>query len=251
MDIGQEIAFFDNVVAEHEDSEVLDHRAYGRVTGLFRDLVRPRPGEICVDLACGTGAFTRRLRGFGLSITGIDISGASVARACERAEGESYLVGDIRATTIASRSVDIAVYSGVLHHCTTQQDRLDVLREGARMLRPGGRVFAYDPSAHSPAMILYRDPRSPFFSRAGKTPNEVLLDRNVLRDELRVAGFERISIRGTSGMTFGYLEGRIARLFRPLYNNVYERLLRYSPLEDRFGTFLVTVASRASRSPAI
>lgn len=244
MDVRKEIEFFDKVVAEHEDSEVLDDGAYRRVTGLFRDLVRPRAGEFCVDLACGTGAFTRRLRALGLRITGIDISGASVARARERAEGESYVVGDIRATALEGGSADIAVYSGVLHHCTTHEDRLDVLREAARILRPGGRLFAYDPSAHSPAMLLYRDPRSPFFSIAGKTPNEILLDRRVLREELTTAGFERIRIRGTSGMTFGHLEGRIARLLRPLYNNVYERLMRDSPLEDSFGTFLVTTASR-------
>ncbi len=244
MDVRKEVEFFDSFVAEHDDSEVLDDGAYRRVTGLFRDELRPISGEVCIDLACGTGAFTRWLRRFDLRITGIDISPASIERARQRSTGETYVVGDIRATGLPSASADIAVYSGVLHHCTTNADRLEVLTEGFRILRPGGRIFAYDPSAHSPAMRLYRDPRSPFYSSAGKTANEVLLDRHELRRELESVGFDRIRVRGTSGMTFGYMEGRIARRLLPLYNNLYERGMRLTPFEDSFGTFLVTTARR-------
>lgn len=245
MDINKEIEFFDQAVAEHGDSEVLSERAYTRVTGLFKQWIAPKPGEVCLDLACGTGAFTRRLRQFDLRTTGVDISPASIDRACSLAAGESYVVGNIAKTDFTDRSADIVVYSGVLHHCTTSSDRQAVLGEGLRLLRPGGRLFAYDPSAHSPSMILYRDKRSPFYSQAGKTDNEVLLNRRELETELRGCGFTNISIRGVSGMTFGYMEGRIARAVLPLYN-LYEEAMRYTPLEDRFGTFLVTVARRPS-----
>src|SRR2546425_1035351 len=81
-------------------------------------------------------------------------------------------------------------------------DRIQVIKEGFRILSPGGRLFSYDPSAHSPSMWLYRDPRSPFFSDEGKTQNEVLLRRDELAAELRAAGFDPVLIRGIAGITF-------------------------------------------------
>ncbi len=92
-------------------------------------------------------------------------------------------------------------------------------------------------------MWLYRDPRSPLYSSKGKTANEVLLTRQNLRDELGEAGFSLVSIRGTSGISFRYVEDRFARLLLPLYN-LYEEIIRFSPLENRLGTFLVSVATK-------
>lgn len=243
MDLDKEIAFFEEFVRTHGDSDVLGEGAYKRLRALFVDRVRPLPGESCLDLACGTGAFTRRLEGFGLDVVGIDVSARSVQRARTNAPSARYLIADIRRAPLPERSADIVVYSGVLHHCSTSEARLDVLREGHRLLRPGGRLFAYDPSAHSPSMWLYRDPRSPVRSRGAKTENEVLLRRDDLASELAAAGFAGVRIAGTSGMSFRYVDELLARAILPFYN-LYERLLRGSPLEDRLGTFLVTSALR-------
>jgi SAM-dependent methyltransferase len=243
MDVRKETVFFDDFTAEHGEYDVLGEGAYRRLLSWFHRLVQPKPGEACIDLGCGTGAFTRRLRAFDLALYGMDISPRSVARANDQAAGERYLVGDIRSTGLPAGDFDIVVYSGVLHHCDERSLRIDILREGYRLLKPGGRLFAYDPSAHSPSMFLYRDPRSPFYSKQGKTDNEVLLTRKELQDELRAAGFRNLSIRGSSGITFRYVHSRAARLLLPFYN-LYEHLVRLSPLEDRWGTFLVTFAAK-------
>jgi len=244
MDIEKEREFFDKFEAEHGDYDVLDERAYRRLLDLFKEMIEPRPGERCADLGCGTGAFTRRLHEFGLDLTGFDISPLQVGRANREAKGtERYEVGDIRATGAPAGSFDIIVYSGVLHHCDTRTSRIEVLTEGARLLRPGGRIYAYDPSVQSPSMFLYRDPRSPIHSTKGKTANEVLLHRRELEAELRESGFDRVAIRGVSGITFRYVDSPVARLFLGAYN-AYEHLLRLSPFENRLGTFLVTTAKR-------
>ncbi len=238
----REVEFFDRFAAEHGDYDVLSDGAYRRLIDLFARDVRPRAGERLIDLGCGTGAFTKRLTGFGLDLTGMDISPASVARASQDGGGGvRFVVGDIMQTELPEASHDIILYSGVLHHFDSSAARRKVLAEGFRILRPGGRMFAYDPNLHSPSMWLYRDPRSPLFSTKGKTENEVLLSRAELTSEIASAGFSSISVRGTSGITFRYVDSPVARLVLPAYN-VYETLVRHSPWEDRIGTFLVSTA---------
>lgn len=240
----REVEFFDRFVTEHGDYDVLGDGAYARLLAAFVQAVQPRPGERCIDLGCGTGAFTRRLRSLGLQLAGMDISPVSVEHARAIAPEIEYLVGDITDTKLPDASRDIILYSGVLHHFSTPEARMQVLREGHRLLAPGGRLFAYDPSAQSPSMWLYRDPRSPLFSQKGKTENEVLLHRTMLANELTEAGFAAPEIRGIAGISFAFVESRFAKVILPLYN-AYEQILRYSPFEDRLGTFLVTVARKS------
>lgn len=179
MDISREVAFFDSFELRHGDYDVLGECAYRRLLGLFAELVLPQPGERCIDLGCGSGAFTRRLAEFQLDLTGLDISPRCIEAVRRASPHERYLVGDIRTTSFEAGAADIIVYSGVLHHCDQEAAHVEILKEGYRILRPGGRLFAFDPSAHSPSMWLYRDPRSPLYSSKGKTANEVLLTHRI------------------------------------------------------------------------
>ena len=239
-----EVDFFDKMVDEHGDYDVLSEGAYARILDLFRRWVAPQRGERCLDMGCGTGAFTRRLRPFQLALEGIDISPKSVELANRTATAERYVCGDITATNLPAGGYDIVIYSGVLHHFGTREARAKVLAEAYRLLGPGGRLFAYDPNAHSPSMWLYRDPRSPLFSSEGKTENEVLLKKSELVEDLRRAGFGKVEVRGVSGITYRWVAGRIARMVLSVYN-VYEHAMRFSPFENRLGTFLVTVATKS------
>jgi SAM-dependent methyltransferase len=246
MDVRQEVEFFDRFEAEHGDYDVLSEGGYRRFLTVFSELVAPKAGETGIDLGCGSGAFTRRLaKATGLSMTGMDISPRLVERAKHVSGGERYLVGDITETGLPPASYDIIVYSGVLHHCDERDLRVRMLKEGRRLLKPGGRMFAFDPSWHSPSMWLYRDPASPIHSKLGKTENEVLFKRDELAAEIAEAGFEDVRIRGVAGTTFRYVESFLARMILPLYN-LYEILLRFSPLENRWGTFLISFARKGS-----
>jgi SAM-dependent methyltransferase len=242
MGLNREVEFFDDF-ADQADYDVLGDRGYERLLAVFNDATRPQRGERCVDLGCGTGAFTRRLRTFGLDLLGIDISPRSIERARSTQDGIRYEVGDITSTELADGSFDLATLSGVLHHITARADRIRAMREALRILRPGGRLYAFDPNAHSPSMFLYRDPRSPLYSSEGKTENEVLLKKADLIGELRESGFTDVLVRGISGTTFKYVKGRVARVLLPAYS-VYEELVRRSPWEGRFGTFLVSTATK-------
>ena len=194
------------------------------------------------------GAFTRRLNVFGLLLIGVDISSKCIALAAQSAAAETYKTGDLMNLEFENESTDIIVYSGVLHHITQRADRLRALREGLRILRPGGRLFAYDPNKASPSMWLYRSPQSPLYSQAGKTENEVLLSRQDLVEELESAGFADVDVQGLSGTTFRFVESKGARAILPLYN-CYEILMMLSPFQRRLGTFLISCASKPAAPP--
>jgi SAM-dependent methyltransferase len=240
----QEASFFDRHVATYGAYEVLGDAGYERLMRAFERCVGPKPGQRCIDMGCGTGAVTRRLRRFGLELEGMDLSPAAIEIARRSAQSERYSCGDVMASGLPDACCDIIVYSGVLHHFPTAADRAKVLDEGFRLLVPGGKLFAFDPNRHSIAMWLYRDPRSPFSSRAGLTDNEVLLSRAELRNELSRAGFSQVDVRGIGGITFTHAEGATARALLPLYN-LSAQLVRYSPLQNMLGTMLVSFAVKA------
>jgi ubiquinone/menaquinone biosynthesis C-methylase UbiE len=243
MDKQIESDFFDAFESKYGDYDVLGELAYTRLLDRFLRQVRPMNGESCFDLGCGTGAFTRRLRKFKLNLTGVDISSKCVSLANEKADGEKYLAGDLMNLDFPDETADIIIYSGVLHHITEPMERLRALREGLRILKPQGRLFAYDPNAASPSMWLYRSPQSPLYSQAGKTDNEVLLSRRELMEEFESAGYNNIDVRGLSGTTFRFVESKFARAILPVYN-MYEILMMLSPFQRRLGTFLISVATK-------
>lgn len=239
--------FFDAFESKYGDYDVLGEMAYRRLLNRFEKQIQPKAEERCVDLGCGTGAFTRRLNVFHLQLTGVDISSKCISLAKQKASGETYNVGDLMNLNFENASTDIIIYSGVLHHIPQRTERLRALQEGLRILKPDGRLFVYDPNKASPSMWLYRSPQSPFYSQAGKTENEVLLSRQDLLVELKCAGFTNIDVQGLSGTTFRFVESKAARAILPLYN-MYEILMMLSPFQRRLGTFLVSSASKPTLS---
>ena len=249
MNIDRERAFFDAFEANHGDYDVLAEESYRRILTVFGREARTASATTCVDLGCGTGAFTRRLSALGLNLTGVDISPRSIDRAIALGGGQ-FVVGDITNCSLPSASYDCAVMSGVLHHVPARDERVRGLREAYRVLKNGGRFFSYDPNGYSPSMWLYRHPASPLYSAAGKTENEILLTRHQLTSELIDAGFCDVKVRGLSGIAYRYVEGRLAQRMLPLYNRIYEPLMRWSGFEGYFGTFLIATASKGDTAPA-
>ena len=57
---------------------------------LLLDLLQPRPGEVILDVGCGTGVFTTYILGFGTRVTGLDISYPMLMRAELKAKGYPF-----------------------------------------------------------------------------------------------------------------------------------------------------------------
>jgi SAM-dependent methyltransferase len=94
----------------------------------------------CLDLCCGTGLHLPRLIELGWQVTGVDISADQLRLARERVRAGATLVrADAAELPFPSEHFD-AVVSMFSH--TDVDDFAGLVREGTRVLRPGG-VFVY------------------------------------------------------------------------------------------------------------
>lgn len=110
-------------------------------------LVGDLRGKRVVDMACGTGHFTRLLRRAGAAeVVGFDISERMIelARAQETEEklGIEYRVADGR-TLVPQQDFDLAVSAWLLVYAHDRPELAQMCQALARWLRPGGRFVTF------------------------------------------------------------------------------------------------------------
>jgi SAM-dependent methyltransferase len=240
QDKNAERVFFDEFAQVH-DYDVFDERGYTRLLRLFSDLVRPLANERLLDVGCGSGAFTEHVSAMDLRTVGVDLSFQLIRSAVGKISSSNFMVGDAEILPFGDNQFDIIIFSGILHHLPTLKFAFD---EAHRILKPGGRLFAYDPNAQNPAMWVYRSPSSPFGSRQGWTVNERLLRRDEIVSELKRAGFQETACIGVSGITYKYVKSAFMKKILGVYN-LLDTCLDRSGLGRRFGAFLISYARKA------
>ncbi len=215
--------------------DVFDDAGYYKMISWMTDLIPPRKNKIIFDMGCGSGAFTGYLdRAYpSCKIVGVDISGGCIKRAKKDFPKIDFMVGDIENLKIKSSSVDVACYSGILHHFPSFER---VAKEAHRILKPGGTFFSYDPHYFNPAFWLYRAKSSPFRSSVGITSNERLLTAKEVDETFSKAGFvTRAQIK--SGVPFCYVEGKTKPLLK-VYN-ICDSLLGATPFSQLIGAWVI------------
>ncbi|MGP3769211.1 class I SAM-dependent methyltransferase [Streptomyces sp. SDT5-1] len=118
----------------------------------FLELVGDVAGRSVLDLACGTGFYSREFKRRGAAdVCGVDVSGemVEVARRIETAEplGVRYAVGDV-ATTDAPGDTpyDVATAVNLLNYAETIDAMTAMCRTIHASLRPGGTFYALNQS---------------------------------------------------------------------------------------------------------
>ena len=106
-----------------------------------------------LELACGTGLWTRHLVGHAQHVTAVDASPEVIEHNRERLAGApldiEYVVADVFGWRPAPASYDVVMFTYWLSH--VPDDRLAGFWAGVRSaLKPGGRVFVIDSASLSP-----------------------------------------------------------------------------------------------------
>ncbi|WP_432877783.1 methyltransferase domain-containing protein [Kribbella sp. CA-245084] len=107
------------------------------------DQLAPTAGETAVDVGSGTGEDVVALHKLGAKAVGVEPSPGLRAEAVRRAAGADveYVDGHAEALPFEDESVDALRSERVLQHV---DDAAAVVKEMARVLRPGGRIVLID-----------------------------------------------------------------------------------------------------------
>lgn len=115
------------------------------------------PDARILDMGCGTGALTKELLAYRptLRLTGCDISPNTVAICKDRYAaytGVAFDVADITALPYSDGIFDAVVGNSILHHIPHEK----ALREGFRVLKPGGALVFFEPNMLNPHVALQK-----------------------------------------------------------------------------------------------
>jgi len=234
-----EIVFF-NKFGTSLVYDVFSEKGYKRIIDEFLKYFTPAKDLKVMDFGCGTGSFISRFLDYGMQLHGMDISQNCINYAKSRYAGILFNIGDIENTGFPDGTFDVIFLSGVLHHF---YDFTKALQECHRVLKKGGVVLGYDPHKMNPFFWLYRSKNSPFNSIKGITENERILTKKEIKDAIKSSGFSEYDVYSISGVSYKYIEHKLAFLFLPIYNFL-EQMMDLPILRSRFGSFLISYARK-------
>lgn len=146
----KDIEYHRLAAAKYDAGVTRHYRFYHRYSlhPWIRNLTARIPAPDALDIGTGTGVAACDLAQFGCRVQAVDHSPEMLAIAKETAQSMgigsriTFAVGDGEKLNFPDASFDAVVIQGVLHHL---DDRMPILREAVRVLRPGGEIYISEP----------------------------------------------------------------------------------------------------------
>lgn len=159
--LAEQIAYYQARAGEYDEwwsrrgryalPEDLERRWFDDVAEAEAALREFAPTGRVLELACGTGLWTRHLVGYADQVTAVDASPEVIELNRARLAGApvDYVVADVFDWQPPAAGYDVVMFTYWLSH--VPDDRLDAFWSGVRTaLRPGGRVFVVDSCPYPP-----------------------------------------------------------------------------------------------------
>jgi SAM-dependent methyltransferase len=139
-------AYFEDLVARYRTRNRFARRRIDNVFSLVPDVA----GLVLADLGCGMGTFTLEAAARGAFAVGVDPASAAVraarlvAGARAAGHGAVFVRGDAAVLPLTDGVADVVLAADLTEHLD-DVTLARVLREAARVVRPGGRLVLYTP----------------------------------------------------------------------------------------------------------
>ena len=127
-------------------AEIMEDIPYRKWLGFIRRTLKKQgiADGLMLDLACGTGEMTRRLRDCGYDMIGVDASMDMLGQAsAEDSDGILYLNQDMRSFELYGTVRAIVSVCDSMNYLLTYEDLVQVLKLANNYLDPGG-IFIFD-----------------------------------------------------------------------------------------------------------
>jgi SAM-dependent methyltransferase len=228
----------------------------------------PAAPAVVADIGGGPGRYALWLASLGYQVEHRDLMPLHVEQLTADAAGVAGIrtaVGDARDVDLADASVDAVLLLGPLYHLTDRAERVRALRECARIVRPGGAVFAAAISRWAaridgmlreriyltyPAMLDVLDEidRTGMLPPLGEGAFTGFFHRpGELRDEVAEAGLEVADLVSVEGPAFilGDLDARMADPVDRSVALAVARAIERVPELTGFGPHLIATGIRS------
>jgi trans-aconitate methyltransferase len=120
------------------DSYTQKHAFVFRYGAGLVDVLAPEPGELVLDLGCGSGELAQEIASRGAAVVGLDASAEMLAKAHQQFPDLDFRLGDAARFELPERFD--AIFSNAALHWVP--DAAGAIRQMHRHLKPGGRLVA-------------------------------------------------------------------------------------------------------------